>query len=238
MIDSQVSVMTKVLIVSSSDMTPELGRTILWRSDIERVFSPNAESALRAAAEVRPRLVVVDGTDTRAATAILKDLRRLPDTAQASLAVVSRRPSMSLAEEDALRRAGANVVLTGPVDASLWDWRFEGLLAIPRRKELRIPVRFAVSSDLGGAGEPVQGLALNVSQRGLLLESVQPLDVGTQIELALEVAEPAGILRAMGRVVWEMGNLGGRCHSGVEFVSLRDGAREKLRTYIEELASH
>jgi CheY-like chemotaxis protein len=221
--------MRTVLIVSDGDMTPELERTILWRSDIERVFE-DAPGAVETAARVRPDLVIIDGGDLRVATAVLRDLRRSPDSQGAALAVVTST-TYSTADEDALRRAGANVVLTGPVDESLWDWRLEGLLALPRRREFRVPVTFTVWSESGASSPPTAAVGLNVSLRGLLLESIQPQDVGVTLDLTIQVPQ-GGPIEGVGRVVWVTSG-GGRCHAGVEFVNLPGDGRERLRRFME-----
>jgi CheY-like chemotaxis protein len=221
--------MRTVLIVSDGDMTPELERTILWRSDIERVFEDSRGSA-QTAARVRPHLVIIDGSDLRQATSVLRDLRQSPQTQGTSLAVVTST-TYSTADEDALRRAGANVVLTGPVDESLWDWRLEALLALPRRREFRVPVTFTVWSEAGAASPPTAAVGLNVSLRGLLLESIQPQDIGVTLDLTIQVPQGAPI-EGVGRVVWTTRSAG-RCHAGVEFVNLPGDGRERLRRFME-----
>jgi CheY-like chemotaxis protein len=221
--------MRTVLIVSDGDMTPELERTILWRSDIERVFE-DSRGSTETAARVRPHLVIIDGSDLRQATSVLRLLRQAPETQGTSLAVVTST-TYSTADEDALRRAGANAVLTGPVDESLWDWRLEALLSLPRRREFRVPVTFTVWSEAGAASPPTAGVGLNVSLRGLLLESIQPQDVGATLDLTIQVPQGAPI-EGVGRVVWATRSAG-RCHAGVEFVNLPGDGRERLRRFME-----
>jgi CheY-like chemotaxis protein len=222
--------MRTVLIISDGDVTPELERTILWRSDIERVFEETPGSAAETAARVHPHLVIIDGGDLRKATNVLRELRQAPETQGTALAVVTSI-TYSTADEDALRRAGANVVLTGPVDESLWDWRLEGLLALPRRREFRVPVTFTVWSESGATSPPTAAVGLNLSLRGLLLESIQPQDVGTTLDLTIQVPQ-GGPIEGVGRVVWATSGAG-RCHVGVEFVNLPGDGRERLRRFME-----
>jgi len=221
-----------VLIVSNTDLTPELGETMLWRSGIERVFVTHEDAAVATARRLRPDLVMVDGTDPRSAAALLRRLRSEPSVGDTSLAVVSRTVSVSLADEEALRRAGANLVLAGPVDPSLWDWRLTALLSVPRRKHPRIPVNFGVWSDRVPARASLEGEALNISLRGLLLEADRSPDVGTQLDLWCRLPDEHEPLQAVGRVVWEARADGGRRRSGVEFVSLHGEARSRLRHFL------
>ena len=55
--------MSKVLIVSSADLTPVLGGTILWGEGVERVFASSPSAALDVARAFVPSLVVLDGAD-------------------------------------------------------------------------------------------------------------------------------------------------------------------------------
>src|SRR5262245_58628969 len=103
--------MAKVLIVAGVDLGPELGRTVLWRSDIDRVFTPTHAGGLDAARNVLPDLVLLDDTDPAATVTLIGRLRDDPTVRRVSIAVLSRARALSLTEEESLRRAGANLVL-------------------------------------------------------------------------------------------------------------------------------
>lgn len=229
--------MPKVLIVAGADLTPELGRTVLWRSDIERVFAPDREAGFEAARMLRPSLVILDDTDGRATVSFICRLRADPVVQRLSVAVLSRSQSLSLAEEEAFRRAGANLVLSGEVDPLLWDDRLEELLSVPRRREVRVPVRLEVWSRLA-ADHPVEGLSLNISVRGMLLETAEPLDVGTKLDLGFRLPGESQELRVVGQVVREAEPVEERPRSGIEFLILRGGARERIREFVEAETRH
>jgi DNA-binding response OmpR family regulator len=222
--------MPKVLIVSSADLAPELGRTILWRSDIERIVCQGPAAALDTARQLLPSLVVLDGQDTEAARAFIGDLRRAPETRRSSVAVLSRAPHLE--DEAELRRAGANLVLAGEVDPTLWDSRLEELLSVPQRKEVRLPVRFNVWSQSEPDEEPLEAVALNLSVRGLLLECEELLDIGTRLDLAFTLPGQAEPVRVVGQVVREAAS-NGRPRAGIEMLILRGDARDRIRAFIE-----
>jgi hypothetical protein len=222
----------RVLIVAARDLTPELGDTVLWRSGIDRVFSPNADAALETLPSLGARLVVVDAEDPAGALRLVEDLRQDPLTRQASVAVLGR--DLTLREEDALRVAGANLVLSGKVDPSLWDSRLEELLHVPRRREVRVPVLCEAWSQIPGESG-VEGWALNLSLRGALIETEAPLDIGTSIELTLQLPGQGADVKVVARVVREAGSSEGRSWSGVEFLILRGDGRERLLRFIGEL---
>jgi CheY-like chemotaxis protein len=223
--------MPRVLIVASADLTPELGDTLLWRADITRVFSPSHEAALDAVRAVAPSLVIIDGIDTGASRALVERLRAGSETRGVSLIVLSR--SKAPQDERALRQAGANLVLSGHVDPALWDSRLEELLHVAPRREMRVPVLFEVSSSrLAREAEPVEAWALNVSVRGVLLETPEAVDAGTRLDLRFALPPDARPIRAVGRVARQAGPKQGRFRSGVEFLMLRGDARSRLRSFI------
>jgi hypothetical protein len=228
--------MPRVLIVAATDLGPELGRTVLWRSDIDRVFTPTHAGGLDAARSLLPHLVLLDDTDPPATRALIIKLRDDPAVRRVSIAVLSRARALSLPEEEALRRAGANLVLSGEVEPTLWDDRLDELLNVPRRREVRVPVRFTVWSRLGPTDPPVEGLALNLSVRGMLLESDQPLDVGTRLDLGFRLPPSGEDMKVVGQVVRESLSQAGKPHSGVEFLILRGDARERIRDFVENEA--
>ena len=225
--------MPRVLIVSSVDLTRELGGTVLFLQNIERTFAPDPAAALGLAGSIRPNLVVVDSADTATSRAFVEKLRKQPGTRRSSVAVLSRSASLSIGDEEALRSAGANLVLVGEVDAALWDGRIEDLLHVPARREARIPVRFEVWSRFEPGGASVEALALNISLRGMLLESAEPLDRGMKLDLSFTLPGQTDELHVVGQVVREAGEEETGFRSGVEFLILRGDARDHIRKFIE-----
>lgn len=221
--------MPKVLIVAAADLTPELGTTVLWGNGYERVFAPGTEAAFDLARALMPSMVVLDAPDTRAAVDLITRLRENPGTRRSSVLALSRSPD--LADEETLRHAGANLVLAGEVDPTLWDARLEDLASVPRRREARIPVRFEVWSRLDPEAEPVEALALNISVHGMLLETDELLDFGTRLDLAFTLPGQDRECRVVGQVVREAAPEG-RPRSGVEFLILLGDARDRIRVFI------
>ena len=218
--------MLKVLVISASDLRADLGRTVLWRSDIERAFAPDIDRALEAMGTIVPNLVVLDAAPADAPGAIRR-LREDPETRPAAIAAVSRHPF--LADADILRAAGANVVIPLQADPTLWDARLDELLRVPRRRDARIPVRLETWSRVSEDGDVVEGSALNISVNGLLFESPVPLEVGTKLDLRFRLPTYDGELQALGEVVRQEG----RPRSGIKFLVLRGDAREAIRAFVE-----
>ncbi|HUG52568.1 MAG TPA: EAL domain-containing protein, partial [Vicinamibacteria bacterium] len=217
--------MPKVLVVSAVDLRPELGRTVLWRADIERAFAKDVgEATAREGAP--PNLIVLDAAspDSRAA---IQALRAHPSTRASAIAAVSHNGLLEDAE--GLRQAGANVVIPAHADPVVWDARLEELLRVPRRREARIPVRMETWSRLAEGGDFVEGSAINISVNGLLFESGSALEVGTKLDLRFRLPGHEDELQALGEVVRQ----DERPRSGIRFLVLRGDAREAIRAFVE-----
>ena len=223
--------MPRVLIMASPELVSELSSTILWRSDVDRVFAA-ADSSLDRIHAGQPDLVILAGEETAAVLALIGRIREDGRTRGISVGVVRR--SVTLDEETQLRRAGANVVFGGQAVPYLWDAWIEELLHVPRRRDARVPVSIAVWSHTAPGSEPARGLSLNISVKGMLLETKEPLDIGSKIDLTFTLPGSAGPVRAVGQVVREdPARDGGPPRLGIEFLILRDGARDRIRSYVE-----
>jgi len=219
-----------VLIVAASDLTSELGRTVLWRSGVERAFARDPQAGFEAARSLAPRLVVVAAADAQEAASFVRRLREDPETRPTAIAVLSQ----SAEDDEPLRQAGANVVLPGQVDPSLWDTRLEELLSIPPRLEARIPVRLqAWFTGFVTGTEAIEAVTLNLSVRGALLETSAPLEVGSKLDMSLRLPGEDGEVKVVGQVVREEEGSEGRVRSAVKFLVLRDDARKRIRAFVD-----
>jgi CheY-like chemotaxis protein len=222
--------MPKVLVVASADLSPELGDTVLWSGGVDRVFAVPGDAALEMARQERPQIVVVDGADPSGALSFILRLRADPLARCSSVAVLSR--SKSLIDEESLRRAGANVVFSGRVDPFLWDRRLETLLHVPPRRDVRFPVVVDPWSHLGPDAGCLPGWAVNISVRGVLLETTESLDVGTKLDLRFSLPPDATDVRAVGQVVREAAPFGEHPRSGIEFLILLGQARDRIGWFV------
>src|SRR5882672_699870 len=193
---------TFVVVISPIDLSGDLGLTVLWRSDVQRVMVTTVEAAIEVA-RVRPAtMFVLGGLEPAQAATGLRRLRADAATRTSALAVLCSESDLD--QEEPLRAAGANVVLPTPVDPELWDGRLDRLLRVPRRRSTRIPVRLSVWSRRSADPEPIEGVMLNVSAHGMLLEISEPLPVGTRFDLSFRLPRDLSEVHAIGRVVREV----------------------------------
>lgn len=218
--------MPKALVVSSADLEPRLGRTVLWRADVERKFVTEPEAALEAVRGFRPQVVVVDVANGEEIVPFIRRLRVDPTTRSTAIVMLCR--SSSAVGEPQLRDAGANLVISDQVDPMAWDPRLEELLSVPHRRESQIPVLVRPWSGLAADSEAIEGLALNISVHGILLESTRRLDVGTNLDLQFRLPGSEEPLQLVGQVV----RAEAVPRSGIKFVVHRGDARERIRAFV------
>lgn len=224
-----------VLIVSSQDVSERLQRTVLYRSGIERVqVEPLA--AAETVRSARPALVLVDGRDSVGASDVLRRLRADPDTRRLSLAVLVETPNA--ADEQRLREAGANVVLSGQPIPFLWDQWLQELMSVPPRRAARIAVRLEVWQRRVGQPGPHIGWTLNISTRGLLLETAAALEISATLDLMFRLPGDDHAIQSVGQVVRHGGSASGGPLSGVKFLRLSEHDRDLIHRFVAAGLEH
>jgi diguanylate cyclase (GGDEF)-like protein/PAS domain S-box-containing protein len=220
----------KVLVVGPESLSGVLGPTVLGRPDIDHVHVESPQGAVEAAASARPQMVVID-LPPGEAVALVRSLRDNSATRPTAIVWLDRGEPGEAETEIAV--AGANAVVTLPLDPFLWDRRLEELLSVPTRRTRRIPVRLRDwASFVVDAGEQ-HGTIINIGVRGVLLESPRQLDLGAKVGLTLELpGEPAPVA-VVGQVVRLAGEEGGQYRAGIEFLVYRGDARDRIARFVE-----
>ena len=221
--------MPVALVCTHAVLDQELGHTLLWRGDVERVLVAKPEEARMLAVAAKPDLVLVD-RDLPWCERFVIGLREDPGTRGLSIAVLARGdldPS-----EVNLLEAGANAILRVPAGDD-WDRRLQDLLSVPARRDARFAVRYDVEALGGGSETALHGTALNLSVRGLLLESPVPLRLGDDLTLSLLLPEECGPAAAPGCVVREAGP--GRY--GIALGALEPASRKAIEAFVASLSN-
>src|SRR5262245_25848457 len=120
----------RALVVSAVDLAVDLGQTALWQGEASLAFATDAESAWQAVSAGPFAMVIVDA-GLAGAVDLVSRLRADPESRNCAIVALSRAPAR--ADEPAFREAGANAVLTPPVDPAVWDARLRELLLAPPR---------------------------------------------------------------------------------------------------------
>jgi len=98
-----------------------------------------------------------------------------------------------------------------------------------RRESVRVPTRLRVC--FGSEGELRDSLMTNLSRGGLFVETPEPADIGTFIELRLQIDETGEALEVSGKVVSQ--NVGpgfqsGSKGMGIRFLEMKPDAARKI----------
>jgi DNA-binding response OmpR family regulator len=113
-------------------------------------------------------------------------------------------------------QAGANEVLTNPVDPIELFTRISELLVIPRRQDMRTTLR--VSSAGRRENLSFLGMSRNISISGMLLETEQELEKGERLSCKLEIGSREITVDC--EVMRARKNSQGGFHYGVKFINL------------------
>lgn len=216
--------MIRAVVVSHDDLAPQLRETALGREDAVCLPAAALSDVRRLAQAERPQVVAVDCALPSAAE-LVAALRRDPLTR--GLAIVAlARSDFGLGQLELLD-AGANAILPLPPGPG-WDERLARLVDAPARRAIRLGVELAVE---GGAraGRRFPARAVNLSVNGVLLQCRDPLEVGDDLQFALELPGCLGAVHASGTVVRSAPPQ----MYGVEFTALEGDGGSRIRSYVE-----
>jgi CheY-like chemotaxis protein len=214
----------RAAVAAPSDLARELGSTVLFRSNVERVLVSGAEEIHRLADEGRLDVVVVDSALPGAA-GLVAAVRQDPVTRSTAIVALGRW-EFGFDHLDLLE-AGANAILPLP-PAHDWDDRLMRLVHVPVRRATRFPVDIAIEGGLQN-GLSFTGRALNLSVHGLLLECAQPLSVGEDLRFSFALPGREETIRGTGTVV----RVADPDRYGVELTHVDGDGRVRIKRYVE-----
>lgn len=184
---------------------------------------------LKAVERAVPDLVVL-GTRLvdETAASLLRRLRASSACRGLSILAVVRVDDPAGAEGELLA-AGANAALRRPLDRFVLESWIGKLVDVPRRVRARVPVHVqVVGSRHSSPGEHFYAISRNLSLHGMLLASPVRIEAD-DLDLELDLPEPEGRLRALGRVARDAPEVGWPYLGyGVEFLFLPDTGRRAI----------
>ena len=216
--------MIRVAIAAPSDLSGELGETVLFRSNVERTRVSGTEEVRRLADAGRLDVVVVDSSFSGAA-ALVADLRQDPATRSTPIVALGRWELGF--DQLGLLEAGANAILPLPPGHD-WDDRLMRFIHVPVRRATRFPVDMAIEGGLK-SGMTFTARAVNLSVHGLLLECPHALEVGEDLRFSFLMPGVDAVICGMGTVIREAGT----DRFGVELTHVDGDGRVRIKRYVE-----
>jgi CheY-like chemotaxis protein len=214
----------RAAVLASSDLAPDLGGTVLFRSNVERITVAGPEQVHELADAGRLDVVVVDSA-LAGASSLVAALRQDPITRGVAIVALGRS-EFGFGHLELLE-AGANAILPLPPGQD-WDDRLMRLIHVPVRKTIRFPVNLSMQGGLSD-GVSFAARVVNLSVHGLLLECPHPLRVGEDLRLVFEMPRGHGQVTASGTVVRQA--LADRF--GVELTHVEGDGRVRIKRYVE-----
>ena len=216
--------MIRAVLVAPTDLAPELGGTVLFRRNVERLPADDADGVRRLADAGRVDVIVIDSA-LPGASAVVSALRQDPTTRATAIVALGR--SEFGFDHLALLESGANAILPLPPGQD-WDDRLMRLIHVPVRKTSRFPVSLSLQGGLRD-GAHFAARVLNLSVHGLLLECRHPLRVGEDVRLLFDMPRGHGTIEAKGTIVRQA--LADRF--GVELTQVEGDGRVRIKRYVE-----
>lgn len=218
--------MPLALICSESPLTADLSETPLGRRDVELRVAVSLEEAQSLVLHGRPSLIVIDRdlTWARRLIELVRTEARMRDVA----VVVAARGAQTPDEKD-LMSAGADVILRLP-GGTAWDEHIDRLLALPTRRDVRVPIHIRADAQVGE--DLVEATILNLGLRGMLILSPAPLEMGQEIEFAFRIPGEKPLVTGSGRIARQASPT----QYGVEFLRIDPEDEERLRRLVSATA--
>ncbi len=196
------------------------------RAEMEVCTGPR--QAARRLEEERFDAVIVDCDDMDGAADILAGLRHSEGNRRAiRFAILNRLTSVGTAF-----RMGANFVLDKPLCSERTSRSLRvasGLVERERRRYDRYAVDLAVSLTLPGA-PAVYARAANLSEEGMVLETVDPIPAGSMLVIRFDLPGKSTPVEARGEVAWS----DHKGHAGVRFLEILQMSRMQYFRWLAE----
>jgi len=132
-------------------------------------------------------------------------------------------------------QSGADEIFTHPFRREDLLKKAAALLRIPKRAHARVLVRFEVEGERLSR-VPFFGSSVNLSRSGVLLESLEKLEMGTELRLGFFLPGQAARISCRGSVVRHEPVEAGFSRYGVQFLDLPSEATEAIERFVKRRA--
>jgi len=219
----------KALVLCSDEKIVRVLRRVLSDLEIGIEHSADPDGAIRKLTRQRFEAVIIDCTDLKTATSVLKSARSAPVNKRAiAVAIMDGHNGLRSAFD-----MGAHFVLYKPVSSERAKSSFRAARALmkrERRRNARVSVEMTVRLRNSGSGSVQEVVTTDLSEGGMAVQiSKRAADPGPwQLEFTLPGTEKA--IEGSGEAAWQ--NAGGQV--GIRFVNLQVDMAHDLREWLNQ----
>lgn len=222
----------KVLLVDDVRLFLEFERSFFERAGCTIITAGSGEEALRLAVEERPHVVLLDyEMPGMMGDEVCRQIKENEQTRHIPVLMVTSHRTPQVQER--CLKAGCTDFLTKPVDGRELLDKVVRILRIPYRVHLRTRVSMEVRMGDSGDGATFIGYSEDVSEGGLLLETLEPLESGTVLTVSFTLPGQDSPFQGEAEVVRVDGaRERGRYNVALRFRGLGREQQERIRDYV------
>lgn len=219
------------LVFSADDKVVRVMRRVLSELEIGMEVSADAESAIHKLTRKRFEAVIVDCSDPRIASRVLRSAHSAPVNKRAvAVAILSGQTGLGSGID-----LGAHFVLHQPLSAERAKTSFRAVRALmkrERRRNARIPVETPVTVQVNDGAGQLRAITTDLGEGGMAVQLAhRPKKLGTvTIQFSLPGSEQ--VIECSAQVAWE--NPGRQV--GLRFVDPTPEVRDRLKAWLESRA--
>ncbi|MGA9041142.1 MAG: PilZ domain-containing protein [Terriglobales bacterium] len=218
----------KCLLLCSDDKIVRVLRRVLSDLEIAVEHCSEADSAVRKLTRQRFEAVIVDCTDEKVASQVLRSARSAPCNKRAvAVAIVDGQKALRSAFE-----LGAHFVLYKPVSSERAKASFRAARALmksERRRNTRVPIEIPVTLIATDGSGKQNTVSIDLSEGGMALQKFQRPKNTTRMRVSFTLPGTESKIECAGESAWE--NAGRQ--SGVRFIDLSSEHREQLDAWLK-----
>jgi CheY-like chemotaxis protein len=219
----------KCLLFCSDDKIVRVLRRVLSDLEIAVEHCVDADSAIRKLTRQRFEAVIVDCTDEKVASLVLRSARSAPCNKRAvAVAVVDGQKALRSAFE-----LGAHFVLYKPVSSERAKASFRAaraLMKCERRRNTRIAIQIPVTLVAADESGQQSTVSTDLSEGGMALQQFRRTKKANRVRVQFTLPGTDSKIDCAGEFAWE--NAGRQ--SGVRFVDLSTENRDQLNAWLKQ----
>lgn len=220
--------MTTLLFIDDPNLSLELQRR-LGKRDIKVVNVSSGSLAMEMIRKLNPSMIIL-GYELQdlPGSEVHRHIKKDPETNGIPL-IILHDPKQG--QVDALPQGPHDEVMSKPVDIDDLVKRIAGHMSIALRRNNRTSMKMQVQYNHGT--ENLTGIARNISESGIFLETDTDLQKGSELTLSVTLPGQSSQMEIAGRVAHRIElNRDLRFGLGIQFTGLEPGSRDRILDFL------